>query len=408
MNKTADGQTLVQINRPSQRCPASWHERAANGPMVDKFFALGALFGVVGTLGYGLYLWLVFNNLLPLVGSYPELRRVHALVQIFLFFGLFVLGFVSQAGGKMLGADLRFAKIPLVLLPVYVLGGIAMLFGQFWGACIVSASFSCYAIRICHVCIGGCEHPLQAVLTVLGLSILAISPFLSLENPTSALIVMWGGYGTLLFAASGQFIDSFLGGSTLAGRAGVLFLVLHVIGVLLLVFGSASKLKYIAVAALAVLLVYLFATSFHKWVSSFCMNPFGFAVVSGYLWATAAWAVLLVGRHASFDLTVHILATGWAATLILAISSQVIAFLTGRKYLLPRNLWWTLLAVWQLVPLGRGAFHLFGIPSWFSLVVAASSTAVMMCWATSICRAEWTMLRLQSVLQKGEALKSCG
>ncbi len=399
---------LVQIGRVSSRCPASWAERASSGPVADKFFAIGTLFGTIGTLGYGLYLWLVLNNILPLVGAYSELKRAHVIIQLFLFFGLFVLGFISQAGGKMLGASLNLGKVPLLILPLYLVGAIAMLNGQSWGAFLISAPFSLYASYICFVSFRDSLYSPKVALTVLGLGVLGASPFFQLENPHSALLIMWGGFGSLIFSASVQFISAFLRGRALAGREGILFLLLHSASVALLAIVPTTQPELIAISALSALFVYLHATGFATWSMSAYPLPLGLAFVSGFLWVAVAWAVLLYGSFATADLSVHILAVGWAAPLIFAVSFQVVGFLTGKESLLPRNIWWTLLLIWQLVPLGRGAFHLIALPAWFSLIVTAASTIVMLSWTISICSAEWTMLRLQSVLSKGETLKSCG
>jgi hypothetical protein len=407
--RTADtAGKLVQLGGSGKRCPATWQERAASGPVADKFFAVGALFGFVGTAGYGLYLWLALNNILPLGLNYPELRYAHAVVQIYLFFGVFVLGFVSQAGGKMLGADLRFGKRPLLLLPVYVVGAFGILAHLSWGTYLVSAIFSLYAIYVAWSCFGTSTRPQQAILAVAGLSVLAISPFLSLHSPISALLILWGGFGTMIFAAGGQFIQAFLGGRNLGGRGGYLFVLLHLGSIAVLLLSPTSGLYYGCILSLAALVVYLMVTDARKWFASFYPNPLGLAFVCGYSWAIAAWVLQILTGYASADLTVHILATGWAAPLIFAVSAQVIGFLTGRDSLMPRRLWWWLLCSWQLVPFGRGTFQLFGLPSWFSIIVAIVSLSVLIAWTGSLCRAEWKMLRLQSVLKKGEILKTCG
>ncbi|MCB0343865.1 MAG: NnrS family protein [Bdellovibrionales bacterium] len=399
---------LIQIGRLSGKQPASWRDRSVSGPVADKFFALGAAFAVLGTLIYGLYLWLVLNRVLPLEGNYATLRRAHVVVQVFLFFGLFVLGFISQAGSKVVGAKLEFAAKPLVLLPIYVFGGIGMMFTKPWAPWIVCLTFAAYALRMAYVCLRGCDRPIQAMLCILGLSVLAASPFLPLEDQRSALLVTWGGFGSLIFAASVQFIVAFLGGNPLHRGVGTLFIILHCTSILLLLAGSTLNLIYPALMSLLGLAIYLTATNFKGWFSSVRTNPLNLAFVSGYLWSIAAWMIVFFSNYSTPDLTLHILATGWAAPLIFAVSSQVVAFLTSRNTLIHRKLWWFLLMAWQLVPLGRGAFHLFALPEWFSLIVAISSAAVILTWAAAIWRAEWTMLRLQASLQKGESLKSCG
>lgn len=399
---------LVTIGRPSGKQAADWRTRAANGPIADKFFALGAIFAVVGTLMFGLYLWLVLNSILPLEGSYTALRRAHAIIQVYLFFGLFILGFISQAGSKMLGAKLDFAAKPLIFLPLYIIGSLGMMFSMHWAALLVSAIFAGYASRIAYVCIRGCERPIQAALSTLGLSVLAAAPFLSVENQYSALLVAWGGFGSLIFAASAQFIAAFLNGKPLQGRLGLLFVFLHAANVLLLMLGPALDSKYTALLALLELAVYLYATTFTRWFSSAGTNALSLAFVFGYIWSIVAWGIVLLGNYTAPDLTMHILVIGWAAPLIFAVSTQVVAFMTGRDTLLPKRLWWSLLLLWQVVPLGRGAFHTLGLPTWFSLLVAGASITVLLSWAAAICSAEWSMLRLQATLQKGESLKSCG
>jgi hypothetical protein len=399
---------LVQLNRGASPSPASLKGRITGGPVVDKFFALGAIFGFVGTVGYGLYLWLALNNILPISTNYFALREAHAVIQVFLFFGLFVLGFISQAGAKIVGVDLRFGKKPLLILPVYIVGSIGIIWGQTLGQFIVCAIFAFYSLSIAYHCSKGCPRPLHAVLAVTGLAVLAASPFLSLNNPTSVLLVMWGGFGTLIFAAGGQFIGAFLGGKNLVGRTGLIFLAVHLVSIALVSFASKISLDIIATLALLSLLSYFVATNISGWLSSFISKPLGLAFCSGYLWAVIAWALHFLDGSTSADLVVHILATGWAAPIILGVSSQVIAFTTGKDSLLPPRLWWWLLALWQVVPLGRGAFHFVGLPSGFSVVVAAASLVVLASWVISLIRAEWKMLSLQSELRKGEILKTCG
>lgn len=407
-NTIESSENLVQIGLPSNQRPASWLERVVSGPVADKFFALGTLFGTIGTVGYGLYLWLVLNNILPLVGSYPELKRAHVIIQLYLFFGLFVLGFVSQAGSKMLRLPLNFGKTPFLLLPLYLIGAVAMLSGQTWGRFLVSAPYAVYACYIFLVSLRNSLHSTRTVLTILGLFILAASPFLDYENPNSALLIMWGGFGSLIFSASLQFICAFLGAVPLTGKAGVLFVALHLASITILVLSPYEQAETIAFFALSALAVYLYSTAFSKWARAFYPSPLGLAFVSGFLWAALAWAILVYGSFASADLSVHILAVGWAAPIIFAVSFQVVGFITGKDYLLHPKAWWALLLIWQIVPLGRGAFHLIALPGWFSLVVAVASSIVMLAWSICICKAEWTMIRLQSSLNKGETLKSCG
>ncbi len=308
----------------------------------------------------------------------------------------------------MVGAQLPFGKWPLLLIPVYVLGAFGIIGRHAWGNYLVSASFLLYVVLILRSCYSHSTRPLQATLTVIGLSVLAISPFLSIHDPVSAILVLWGGFGSLIFAAGGQFIHAFLGGRNLAGRSGICFIFFHLGSNVMLLTKMTSALDYSCYFSLAGVFAYLLATDAPTWFRSWYTKPLGLAFVCGYLWVTVAWGLQLRAGISSADLTLHLLATGWAATLVFAVSAQVIGFLTGGENIMPTRLWWWLLVLWQLVPLGRGMFHVLGLPAWFSIVVAFSSLTVLLAWAGSLWSAEWKMLRLQFALDKGEVLKTCG
>ena len=71
-----------------------------------------------------------------------------------------------------------------------------------------------------------------------------------------------------------------------------------------------------------------------------------------FIWSFIANVWLLEGVELS-DHVLHILALGWALTLVIGTSTNIISFMSVKPVLDPRALL-ALLVVWQIVPIERG------------------------------------------------------
>ncbi|MCB0323263.1 MAG: hypothetical protein KDD69_06795, partial [Bdellovibrionales bacterium] len=56
---------LVQLNRRTERATATVRDQLQGGPVADKYFTLGSIFGLLGSILLGSYLWLTLNGMLP-------------------------------------------------------------------------------------------------------------------------------------------------------------------------------------------------------------------------------------------------------------------------------------------------------------------------------------------------------
>lgn len=360
--------------------------------LVDKFFLVGALSSFFGGAGIGAHLWLMLNAQMPVAANYATLRVLHALIQTYLFFGLFILGFLFQTAPKILKVPIRLNFIFLFAIPLLSFG---VYVATVWperriGAILIALPFFSAFLYVAYLTYRGSpqfreNYAWWVLLSLLGLS---ASSFFPVANPENAQMFIWSGVAPVTFAAGQQFLFAFLGGRRLEKVPNrVLFAVyLLTLGAM---FGArsrgdASLWQLGGVLAFSSLTYYLMNTRILAAIPKLFRDPLAFAFLTGYMWALfATWTLAMYGPQA-LDGSFHMLTLGWLTPLIIAISSQVLRAIGGNFWLSPRMLT-VLLIIWQLVPLGRGLRFLLPLPPSFSIVVITDVTVVLLAWLISIC-----------------------
>ena len=388
--------TLYSLPKRLQTGPAAG--KFTPGPQdrlfVHRIFFLALIAGFTGSAYLGLHLWLMRSGSMAPWPNYIEMRSLHAAVQLYLFFGLFAVGFILQAAPTFLGVEPNCSKLA-VAAPVLIVSGVALevgirlsglpdsAHGKFPGIIISGAGFALVAFALAKVL--GQSDRSRAVSfglpMITGLTTIAVSTLLDPADPQTAVFALWGGIGSFVFAAAQKFIAGSLGGSTLKPKPALLFLILHMTTILLI--GSAIAFPeqppffhlLLPAAAMAALAVYYFRTGLYRSIFDATHKPLAFALHTGFFWAAVGIAGLCWPGHLN-DLVAHTWALGWFAPLIIVVSSQIVGHLSERELFRPQTLI-RLLFLWQLVPLGRGFGHT--LPG-FQWIVSFVISAVFICW----------------------------
>jgi hypothetical protein len=360
-----------------------------HGPIISvhRIFFLAAAGGIFGSAYLGLHLWLMRNGEMTPWPAYLQLRALHSVVQLFAFFGLFAVGFVYQAGPSFLGVGRgkKGAALPVALavltgviltglLPQSVVGPVMIAFSF-----IGSAWY--FAVLLLHAEL---DRRLGfGIFVVLGFCSLGAAATLNLELPVVGLFALWAGIGSFVFAAAQKFISGSLGGRQLSARNGLTVFVLHLTTSILILLAATSpqtsenSLPLAGIMGGLTLLVYATATRLDRSIIYISSRPIALAMVGGICWGAAGcWG--LTNGSAWADLVLHTWALGWFLPLIIAVSSQIIGHLANRPVLQPRTLI-VLLAIWQIVPFGRGFGH--STFSWLPWAVSVTITVVLCPWA---------------------------
>ena len=388
---------LVQLRRkPAATPPIS----PLFETLIEKFFVLGALFGLIGGVVIGAHLWLMLNGRVAVAPSFTTLRALHALMQTYLFFGLFILGFLFQTAPKILKVHVRTSPMFLGTIPILILG-IALELqapGAGIGRWLIATPFAATFAYFASLTLRGTKafRENYAWWVLLSLGGLTISPFFPVLSPEHAQIFVWFGVAPVTFAAGQQFIFAFLGGTRLApGKNRFLFaFYLAALSLLFAANLNGGDTLWQGAGAMCGTCIVLFViwTNSLRAMRRAYFDPLAFGFVSGYAWALTGCGALAFFGSALIDSSFHLLTLGWLTPLIIAISSQVLRAISG-KFWLPPNAVMTLLVVWQLVPIGRGLRAVLPIPPWFSLVVITAAGLVLSLWLIAVARSAVRIMR---------------
>jgi hypothetical protein len=294
-----------------------------------------------------------------------------------------------------------------------VLPAAALVFGEFLQvpllapACF-SISFLTGALYLCSVLrkTPSEKSCWQGSLLIAALVFSALGAWTDPGLPSSALILLWAIAGLPILAVAPQFLRTFMGGSYPSPRAAK---ALFFAGVTSVAAGAAwffyphTALWYLF-AILVLLSLILFSLSARAGAALFRLHsaPLAPAFVSAFVWAFAG-AGSLFGGPQNADVALHLWATGWATTLIIALSIHIAGFMSGLHLSRARTLL-PVIALWQLVPIGRGLQPLFAFPASFSRVVAWAASLVLVAWAALLFRAVRRIVLRQMHLRGSECM----
>lgn len=380
--------TVVPIGRSDKTSPrGGWLLR---GPVADKFFLVSALATFFGAMWLGAHLWLMRNGQMPVAVSYVELRRAHIQLQLYLFFGLAIQGFLMQAAPRFLEIPVRPTARALWLIPATVFGALLLVSAPDW---VVAKAALALPFVLVMVGIGqllrSASMPLRRQFgswILLSLSGFVTGVFFSGMGPDRWLLTFWISVAPMVFGIGQQFIRAFVTGRTIVGWWQSAFPIGFVVGGLLMgiAYLSGSDLLWRLTGGVVGLLGMSYAVQLGLWSvggwKSRGVLSVAFAV--SYAWMILGALLLLVCGATALDAVLHVWALGWVCPLLFSISSQIMENFAGR-FLLSRRLQLTLLVLWQLVPFGR-AGALLMLPPWMSMLVATVSTLVFLTWGIAL------------------------
>lgn len=351
--------------------------------IVHKFFFLGGIAGFLGTSWLGVHLWMMLNGKIPIPANYHNLRTIHAVVQLYGFLGLFIAGFLLQAAPKIFRLKPSPSKVAsIALVPTFMaLGLMTVAPHSPWISVLLAITWSIVTWTIIRLIVKADQIDLirAGIPTTIGSCSFLLGVLLDWSHPLDALLLFWCGVFPIIFASSQQFLFAFLGGKRLEGKAAYFFLaslLMSIAAICLYRFLRASDLLWNIYALFAFLTFFIFfgATNLIFVCWKRILHPIGFAFTAMMAWGIAGALTLFRGPGYA-DYSLHIWATGVAVTLIMATSSRIIGLLTGGRALNDASFVFVL-AIWQIVPFGRGGFFVLpSVISWFVGFAALISTS---------------------------------
>ncbi|MBF0098446.1 MAG: NnrS family protein [Magnetococcales bacterium] len=328
-------------------------------PIVQRFWLTGLLAAWAG-LALGVWLWSSQQGLLALPPAWDTLKLWHARLQLELFIGSFLLGFALQSGPHVIGGKAP-APIPLLrLLALLQLGFLLSLpFSPAWpawiGQSMVSAAYlgACYFLA--HITRTGDRQRMltRGIPLTASFLPLAVAPWLPLEEPQTALWILWCGPVTSALVAAQQLIQNVLGGTLIRPQQVRPFAALLIAAWSLTTLAAFAAPMLWPAAALAWLALLLFTAQATRLLQS--AWRFGFSAIQltlllGFGSATAAALLSLLPTPP--DAAVHLLGAGMFTLLILGVAARVVSFFSGIPALNDRLLCYLLL-LWSSIALAR-------------------------------------------------------
>ena len=382
--------------------------RLSRGPIVDKFMVLSGGFGTIGTLYFGTLLWLEKTGALSISQNYMAMKQSHSFIQIFFLFGFIITGFLIQSGPRLFSLSspgTTFLNYPILILQC--LSGLSFLFAplSICSLSLSSVSFSLAIISILNVAKKSDTFSAQTFFFTSSLLTLAIGPWLDVNNPVIGLCVVWGAGGMAILGASQIFIANLLGGRRLyPGENFVLYFFALATMVCWALGAVTHKESYVSFGGflLCTTIIFFFIkTKLYKIVSSIRYNPIGIAALFGAVWVVLASRSLILFPYKA-DSAIHMIALGWGLPIIIAVSSHILGFLSGKRAISSRTLS-SLLIIWQLTPLQRGGVIEVDSPPG-SITVAIATSVVLGIWVYTILFSEYRILMRQFQLSGDERM----
>ena len=382
---------IQAIFPPSPPFPAMKFTRQ---PVLHLFWGGGLVGLAVGFL-VGFLLWLWQMGLLEIPENYLLLKHLHARVQILGFLGSFLLGFALQAGPNVVGGippsskllikfmPLLWSGIPLTLLPFPM----AALLGNL----LISLAFAGPAFLLLRVTLAGNAQlritrglPLAAVF-----ALLAIAPWLNLEEPQVALFILWCGPVTAAMVAAQQLISNVMKGAVLQGGKGWVFV--FTLGLAWFLTGMAAfwESGYWSPAGLAwfsTLLILVWGTGFAPIALGFGFVAINVTLILAMAGAMSAAIMMMIGaENIQLDAVVHLLGAGVLTLLVIGVASRVAGFFSGFAVLADRTVVYILL-LWTLVAAARVATSMAWLPmTWVPWAVFLGGVLLIV-WGASLAK----------------------
>ncbi|MBF0379568.1 MAG: NnrS family protein [Magnetococcales bacterium] len=330
-------------------------------PIVNRFWATGLVGLCLGFI-LGFMLWLWQQGIIDPPQDYFIFKFAHAKIQILLFAGSFLLGFALQAGPHVIGGPPPPSKKILFYLPMLWVGiGLSLVSDPMLtivGNIMTSYAFAGPAFMLFGITMAGVPHfrvP-RGIPIAASFAVLAISPWLNLDDPDVALFVLWCGPVTAALVAAQQLTNNVLGGKLLQGKSSLIFLATLYLAWLVTAgagfinsdYWWFSGLLWTAVLFIQVKETDLIASAMRQ---KFTGIQVTLLLAFAGLFASAIMP-LISGDDFMADAAVHLLGAGVITILILGVAARVAGFFCGLMVLPDRALVYLLFA-WCIVAITR-------------------------------------------------------
>ncbi|MBF0195103.1 MAG: NnrS family protein [Magnetococcales bacterium] len=330
-------------------------------PIVNRFWATGLVGLCLGFI-LGFMLWLWQQGIMETPDDYFTFKIAHAKIQILLFAGSFLLGFALQAGPHVIGGPPPPSKNILFYLPMLWVGiALSMVpdpMLSLIGNAMTSFAFAGPAFLLLGITMAGMPHfriprgiPISASFVIL-----ALAPWLDLNDPDIALFVIWCGPVTAALVAAQQLTNNVLGGKLLQGNSSVLFLSALYMAWLLTAVSAFLDSIYWHFSGIAwVVVLYIQAKKTELLLSAIRYNFSAIQVTLLLAFAglfASAIMPIVHGEDFMADAAVHLLGAGVITILILGVAARVASFFCGQMVLPDRALIYLLFA-WSILAIAR-------------------------------------------------------
>ncbi|RMD84692.1 MAG: hypothetical protein D6808_06585 [Candidatus Dadabacteria bacterium] len=374
---------------------------------VEIFFLIGLLGAAYGTVWLGVHLWMMINGQMDMWSDYLTQRHIHAIMQIYLFIGLFIMGFCYQAAAKQLEVKEPKPELAVVLTVFPLMGLLYQTINPLVGKVVLALPYFLTAIYVFSLLLKSSLKNIFSVgiLLLCGLLALTRGVFLNVADPAMAVMVVWGGIGGVLLATQQQFLAGFFGAQRITG-AGAFFTNLFYLCSLYNCYMFVSlrdfgHYKWVSIFASLTILTFILSTKGWKVIRSMLIDPLALAFSFGYLWALYG-ALLMFQEIVSNDLIQHTWSTGWIFPIIFATSLKIISFLSQKELMKP-NTQIVMIVLWQIVPLGRAVLPLYTSLAVLPWLVGIAATVVFVSWFYCLLKGILTVRKLN---EKAASLRS--
>ena len=355
-------------------------------PVVHRFSRASVIFGTLIGFPVGLYLWLFLKGNISEVGDYAHLVNLHAMTQMVMFFGLFILGFAYTAGYHLNGGQPRPVNQVKWVLSAVVAGYLIWLIPSLalFGQLVMSLAFAYTAALMINAARqGGLSKPAITFLCVPGLITFALMPWLNLTDVKVAWFAVMCGPFLMALMAGLQLVPNVMKGARLEGAsawwfAGLMLLNCAVIAID--TFVTPVNLLFSSGLMILALLFYLNRVKFLQALNHCGPTSLAFAFVFAFGWVFIALVLLAIHGEGFRENALHLIILGQITTYILAVGSRVIGFFSG-DYVITDGRLTYLVLLWQLVPATRGLDYLTDSSSATAWLTVAVAVLVLYPWA---------------------------
>ncbi|MBF0427495.1 MAG: NnrS family protein [Magnetococcales bacterium] len=353
-------------------------------PVVHRFWFGGLAAAAMGfPLGFGLWMWQ--HGIFTGEGHFFLFKLWHARLQIEGFLGSFLLGFALQSGPHIAGGKPPPSK-SLLWLFTLLWCGLTLSFVpllEWLGAGLVSLAYGGAGYFLWVVTRDGNPAlrtprglPLASAMTLM-----AITPWLPLDDPGYALFILWCGPVTMALVAAQQLIQNVLGGRLLQGRSGNIFatsLLLAWLASGMAAFTAWGSWPLAGLCWLATLAILIVGSDFIRAVWRFGWASISITLTLGLLYGLqCVW--LMLQKDWLPDMAVHLLGSALMTTLVIGVTVRVAGFFSAGAVLSDRVTSY-LLILWGVVALTRSYSPMTPMDEMWSVWMSLLGSLILLTW----------------------------